>query len=236
MYEMKNLKWTTLGFFLVTVIFVVISFLHENPTVATVARNEQMVALSLIDEVKTPEELGLDYLSQEPEEFIIADLMDNIHYADAQVAQMTENIQIAFELGTNSPIVIRALPDQGKLTRSGFEALGYIDSSGHAQAFTPLFLRAMFYVESNNGGQLVLTPDAQQILVTDASGAFLQAQRIPTLDLIVRTGFKSSSKIYLVPRANANAICRDALNAVLNRKIRRFDSQLNLPTITLPEW
>lgn len=232
---MKNLRWAILGFFLVALIIVGFSFLHENPTVATVARNEQMVALSLIDEVKTPEELGLDYLNQEPEELLIADLVDNIRYADAQVAQMTENIQVAFELGTNSPIVIRALPDQGKLTRSGFEALGYIDSSGHAQAFTPLFLRAMFYVESNNGGQLVFTPDAQQILLTDASGTFLQAQRIPTLDLIVRTGL-NKSKIYLVPRANANAICRDALNAVLNRQIRRFDSQLNVPTITLPEW
>lgn len=205
-----------------------------HPSVAVDTINQQMIGLSLIDEVKSAEELDLEYLMQEPEP-LMAGLMDNIRYAERGVAQMTENIQVAIELGTNSPVAIRALPDGGELTRSGYEAIGYVNSAGQAQAFTPLFLRAMFYIEGNNGGQLARMPDdARQVLVADGSGAFLQARRIPTLDLIVRP--KRSEKIYLVPKTNANAICRDAINAVLNRRLKRFESQLTKPSITLPKW
>ena len=199
------------------------------------SKNQGMLALQLIDEVKSAEELGLEYLTQTNLP-LIAGLLDNIRYAEGEVSQMTENIQLAIELGTNSPVTIRQLPDGGELTRSGYEAIGYVNSAGSAQFFpTPLVLRSMFYVEKNNDGQLVRMPDsAFETLVADGSGKFLQAQRIPVIDLIVRP--KNSEKIYLVPRTNANAICRDALNAVLNRKLRRFNSELGTPRIELPEW
>lgn len=232
---MKKVRmWASWSFLILVGVGFALSVFLDRPSVAVETINQQMIGPSLIYEAKSAEELGLEYLTQEPEP-LIAGLMDNIKYAERGVAQMTENIQVAIELGTNSPVAIRALPDGGQLTKSGYEAIGYVNSAGQAEAFTPLFLRAMFYIEKNNRGQLARMPDDdREVLVADGSGAFLQARRIPTLDLIVRP--KRSEKIYLVPQTNANAICRDALNAVLNRRLKRFESQLSKPTITLPKW
>ncbi len=224
MTKLKSL--TGVGLLFLTILALSLSVFLAQPSEATSSRNQEMIQLNLIDEVRTPANLGLDYLQQEPIQ-LTAGLIDSIRYAEARVAQLPEDFKIAFDLGTNSPIQIGDLPDESRLTRSGYEAVGYINSSGQVKAFTPILLGAMFDTEANNRGQLVITPEAQEILVADASGAFLQARRMPSIDLIVHP--KGTNEIVLIPRANANAVCRDALNAVLNETLRRVDSGMRRP-------
>ncbi|NTW21270.1 MAG: hypothetical protein HGA42_17530, partial [Nostocales cyanobacterium W4_Combined_metabat2_030] len=69
-------------------------------------------------------------------------------------------------------------------------------------------------------GMLTMTPEAQEVLLADASGILAQRRRVPTFDLIVRN--RRTNARYLLPRVNANAFCRDTVNAVLNRNLRRF--------------
>jgi hypothetical protein len=233
---MKQKFWYRLGLIVTALLTVSLAVILAHPSDATRARNQQMLNLHLIDEVRSAQDLGLDYLMQESDQ-LMAGIVDNIRYAEAEITQMTQDIKVAFDLGTNDPIRIGALPDQGQLTRrTDYQAVGYIDSFGTAKGFTPAILATMFNVEANKGGQLVMTPEAEQILVADASGSFLQEKRVPTFDLIVHS--KRERKLYLVSNVNANAVCRDALNAVFNSKLNRlgFDFEPTKPGRAIPLW
>jgi len=232
----KHQLWYRLGLIGLAVITISLSIFWTHPSDATSTKNQQMIELNLIDEVRSARELGLDYLMQDSEQ-LMAGIVDNIRYAEAEVTQMTQDIKVAFDLGTNAPIRIGSLPDQEQLTRrSGYQAVGYINSSGEPQGFTPGIFAAMFNIEANNRGRLATMPEAEQMLVADASGTFLQARRTPTIDLIVHSKWEGT--LCLVPNVNANAVCRDALNSVFNHTLRRLDSNLapRRPRRSIPLW
>ncbi len=223
-----------LGFLILGMTIFLCVIFSTHPSNATSARNQQMLKLDLIDEVRSAQDLGLDYLTQ-PQEQLMANLLDSIRYAEEEVTQMTDNIKVAFDLGTNAPIGVGTLPDQRQLTtRTGYEAIGLISPYGRPEPFTPSLLAYMFNVEANNDGELVKTPEAQHNLIADARGIFLQVQRTPFFPLIVHKKF--TDKIYLVPGVNPNAVCRDALNGVLNRTLRPLNFVPRRPRRRMRVW
>ncbi|MGL5061512.1 MAG: hypothetical protein ACRC62_16175 [Microcoleus sp.] len=228
-----------------------LSVLLAQPSDATGAKYQTLIDRGLVNGVRTPQELGLASLQQEPVQ-LIADnsllnsinraaaavealpediplrfdlrtnnsLLNSIYLAEETVAVLPEDIPLRFDLGTNYPIQIRQLQDGGELTtKTGYDAVGYVDRSGNTKSFNAPILRAMFAVEARNGGNLAMTPKAQHILVADASRRFWQASRMPTIDLIVHS--KQANQIFVLRNANANAVCRDAVNSILNRTLQQ---------------
>ncbi|MEK0191229.1 MAG: hypothetical protein EA000_13175 [Oscillatoriales cyanobacterium] len=198
-----------------------LSVLLAQPSDATGAKYQTLIDRGLVNGVRTPQELGLAYLQQEAVQ-LIADnsILNSIYLAEERVAILPEDIPLRFDLGTNYPIRTRQLQDGGELTtKTGYDAVGYVDRSGNTKSFNAPILRAMFAVEARNGGNLAMTPKAQHILVADASRRFWQASRIPTIDLIVHS--KQANQLFVLRNANANAVCRDAVNSVLNRTLQQ---------------
>ena len=221
---MNKLKsWGKIGLVVIGILSFSVSIFLARPSNATMGNFQSLIDRGIVDAIATPHELGLDYLEHEPIE-LSADpgLMNSIQYVNEEFAQMPENISVAFPLGTNEPIAIGRLPgDTGSPQQvSNTECLGYVNGQGQAKSFTPNDGAIMTGTEYRNNGNLVMTPEAQHILVADASGGFLQARRVPTFNLIVRN--RRTGQRFLVPQVNANAVCRDALNAVLSRSIRRL--------------
>jgi hypothetical protein len=93
----------------------------------------------------------------------------------------------------------------------------------------------MTRIEEANGGNIP-NPDKQtasvgipilssdlgsQILLADASRSFQMAKRLPVINLIVSRYKNGRRGNYLIPNVNANAFCRDLVNATLNNNLRR---------------
>ncbi|MCC3528026.1 MAG: hypothetical protein JGK21_06645 [Microcoleus sp. PH2017_22_RUC_O_B] len=214
--------WQRIGVIFLALFTVGVSVFFAQPSDATSARNQEMLSLAIIDGVKTPQELGLAYLSEQPELIADAGLINAIRRVPSELAQTfgngQENTPLGIPLGTNSPISIGRMSDGGQLRDSNYDAIGYIGADGQPKNITPVEIGDMANTEANNGGNLATTTEAQEVLVADASGMLAQSRQIPTFDLIVRNRRTSSS--YLVQRVNANALCRDAINAVFNRAYR----------------
>ncbi|MGK7875997.1 MAG: hypothetical protein AB4426_22675 [Xenococcaceae cyanobacterium] len=221
---MKKLKsFRILGMLGLVIIAFSLSVLLAQPSDARSVQYQRLIEQGIIDAVITPHELGLDYLEHEPVE-LAADsgLLSAIYEAEQEVSIMPEDIPLQFPGGTNSPIRIGQIPDDtgtpGAASRVMF--IGFVGRDGQARSFTPNQLGSMFNTEYNNGGNLTVNADSQDILLADASGTFLQARRIPVIDLIVRN--PRNGRRYVVRRVNANAVCRDAINGVHNRTLRRI--------------
>ncbi len=147
--------------------------------------------------------------------------------AKEEVSRMSGDIPVKFPLDTNSPISRHQIPDDTGLppeVTDDSEAIGFVDSSWQPRPITPRVLEDMFATGMMNGGA-ILKLEVEHILIADASRSFFQAKRIPTIDLIVYN--KPTNRVYLVPKVNANAFCRDALNAVLNGTLSRNNIDLS---------
>ena len=220
----KSELWRRRAILALAVVAVLMSVLLNGPSTATMFRNQQMLELGAIDGIRTPAELGLDYLGEEPIDLLAdAELINAIRRAAQDVSVRPEDMSYRVPLGTNRPVAIGRIPtDTGsppEVMRNPCEAVGFMGPDGRQRAITTADLAVMFETEANNEGMLVMTPEAEEILVSDASGMLVQTRRIPTFDLFVRN--MRTNQIFLVPRVNANAFCRDALNAVFNRTLRR---------------
>lgn len=210
-----------IGLFCIGVLSFSVALMFARPSDATGRNYDSLIARGIIDGVATPHELGLDYLESEPVELASSQgLMDSIQYVSQEFSQMPENIALAFPLGTNNPIAIGQIPSDTGLPRAArnTEFVGLVTNSGEAKRFTPKIGVDMTAIEYRNGGNLVLDSEAQEILLADASRNFLQAQRFPKLDIIVWN--KEQARRYIVRQVNSNAICRDAINSVLNQTLR----------------
>ena len=225
---MKNLKsLRRLGVSVLGVLaFCTSIFLAQpSPTNAKTAisyQNSHLLALGLVDEIATPHQLGLDYLSGEPFPLIAtSELMESIQAVEEEASQMPENIALAIPLGTNSPIKVGTLPGDSEPAPKtcDCDAIGFVNDQGQEKSITPPNVEDMTNVEYNNNGSLPATAEAQTVLVADASGSFLQARRVPTFNLIVRN--RSTGEEFVYPRVNANTFCRDVLNAFLNGSVKR---------------
>ncbi len=222
---MKQLKlFGILGLLSLTVIAFCLSIVLAQPSDAVGTKYQRLIELGIVDAVVTPQEVGLDYLQQEPIQLAADDkLMAAIHQAEQAVAVMPEDIPLEFPAGTNSPIEIGRIPNDPGTPRqaSGNIIDGFVTPNGQPETFDPGGLRGIFTDEYQNRGQISMTPEAQQILVADASGGVFQAKRIPVIDLIVRN--PRTNRRVVVRNVVANAVCRDALNAVFNRSLRRIN-------------
>jgi hypothetical protein len=229
---MNKLKsWRNLALILLAIFGVSFSIFLTQPSDATQAKYERMIELGFIDEVKTPEELGLDYLHRRPPQ-LTAGLVDSIRQVrDEAETQMTDDIRVAIPLGENDPFPVGALPNDnnyGGENISSLEEVGYLNPSGQPEPVTGGDIVEMMTVEANNGGSFDALK-TREILVADASGSFLQARRVKIIDLIVRDW--RNGKYYLLPNIRVDSFCRDALNAVSNETWWENDvdvSRLNL--------
>jgi len=233
----KLLSWKSLALLLLAVMGISVSIFLAQPSQAKSANYQRMIELGFIDEVKSPEELGLDYLQQKPPE-LIAGLVDNIRYTrDLAETQMTDNIAYAIPLGTDEPFAARQLRnDDGEtigqvennrgrtLSARNLDAVGTLNPSGQSEPITRRDAVQMFTQEANNGGSFDANAGSRQTIIADASGSFLQARRIAIIDLIVRD--RRNSRQYLVPNIRVDTFCRDALNSVRNRSYRRYNGNL----------
>jgi hypothetical protein len=220
---MKKLKlFGILGLLSLAVIAFCLSIVLAQPSDAVDAKYQRLIALGIVDAVVTPQEVGLDYLQQEP--IRISDNSNTlalIYDAEQTTSVMPEDIPILFKTGTNAPVHIGAIPDDTGTPAEVDHLIteGAVDRNGQPHNFTPGNIHDMFAVEYRNGGNLTRTASAENILLADASGTFLQAKRIPVIDLIVFS--PQNGRRYVVRGVNANAVCRDALNAVLTRNLGR---------------
>jgi hypothetical protein len=220
---MKKLKlFGILGLLSLTVIAFCLSIVLAQPSDAVGTKYQKLIELGIVDAVVTPQEVGLDYLQQESIR-ISADpsLIASIYTAQQETSVMPEDIPLEFKSGTNAPVHIGALSDDTgtPAEANNVVAQGFVDQNGQPRNLTPGSLGSMFDLERRNDGNLPRTASAENILLADASGTFLQAKRIPVMDLIVFN--PQNRRRYVVRRVNANAVCRDALNAVLTRNLRR---------------
>jgi len=219
----KLLSWKSLALVLLTVTGISVSIFLAQPSQAKSANYQRMIELGFIDEVKSPEELGLGYLRQKPPE-LIAGLVDQIRYtSDLAETQMTDNIAYAIPLGSNAPFAAGQLPDDdgGTLNAVNLEAVGNLTRSGQPEPILGRDAINMFDQEAANGGRFSANADSEQTIVADASGSFFQARRIAIVDLIVRN--KRNNRYYLLPNIRVDTFCRDALNSVRNRSYRRYN-------------
>jgi len=204
-----------------------LSILTAQPSDAAISdAYRDLIARGVVDDVVTAEEIGLGYLSRETVELAAdAELIDAIYRAEREVSTMPEDIPLEIPNGTHSPIDLGRLPaDNGTpRTLEQTTTTGFI-KDGTPQTITPGGLAGMFNGEAGNGGNLAAEYGSDGSLISqtvklyDSKGKFLQAARIPVIDLIVRN---RNGRRQIVRRVNANAFCRDALNAVFNRTLRR---------------
>jgi len=221
----KLLSWKSLALLLLAVLGISLAIFLAQPSQATSTNDQRMIELSFIDEVKSPEELGLDYLRQKPPE-LIADLVHQIRYTrDLAITQMTDNIAYAIPLGSNTPFAVGELADDdgGTMSASNLEMVGTF-RSGKPEPFLGRDAINMFDAGIPNGGRFSTNADSRQTIVADASGSLIQARRIAIVDLIVRD--MDDGKYYLLPNIRAASFCRDALNSIRNRTYRRYNGNL----------
>ena len=222
----KFLTWKTLALAVLAVLTLSFCFFIARPSTATNPTYQRMIELGFIDEVKSPAELGLDYLQQRPPE-LTAGLVENIRYVrDRAATQMTDNIAYAIPLATNEPFAAGQLrnDDGGTLNAHNLEGVGSVSTSGRPEAVTRRDLVNMFTAEANNGGTFASDLNSKETLLADASGSFLQTREIPVIDLIVRN--KRNNRYYILPNIRVDSFCRDALNSVANRTYRRHNQNL----------
>jgi hypothetical protein len=220
---MINIKTAQkIGLAIIAVVTCIACIFLTQPSNASTTTYRQMLTLGLVDQVTTPQKIGLDYLAHQPIELVAdSQLMSSIANVNQAASQMPEDISLAIPLGTNSPIRIGQLrDDSGTSTANNFEATGFVNSQGQPKNITPNDVADMTGIEAKNDGNLPSTAEAQNIRLADASGRLYQARRIPTVNLIIR--HRRTGKRAIVRNVNANAFCRDTLNAFLNHNYRRI--------------
>jgi hypothetical protein len=216
-------------------------FLGGNPSDAVSNKYKALISAGVIDAVVEPSELGLDYLREQPMELASDNaLLGAIRGANAALAVMPEDMPLGIPLGQNKPIAIGRLNDGGRSESSKFGenpiAVAVVASNGDAQNVTPSGGGKMTNAEAANGGNLP-NPDEgvvgdmgipvlfsqmeSRILLADASRSFKMAKRVPVIDLIVSRKKNGARRNYLVRNVNANAFCRDLVNATLNKNLIR---------------
>jgi carotenoid cleavage dioxygenase-like enzyme len=230
---MKQIKFfRKFGLAVLVIIGIITSVFLIHPSNAYENKNSEMIALDLIDAVKTPHELGLDYLQQTPP-MLVADLMDNIHRANG-IVQNTDDIRVKIPLPSANDATISS---SGRFFESTSKHPSISSDVGRYRALairnpnTGQFeairsgrgrqLNQMFTLETRGRGDIdrgiqisKLVPNNKEILVADASGLFAQEQVIYEVDLILYD--RRNKERYRVNDVNLNAFCRDALNAVLD--------------------
>jgi hypothetical protein len=193
-----------------------------QPSNATSAVEREMLALGIVDEITTPEKLGLGYLSQQPVQLISSKLMDSIRGVNSELSVMPEDVPMTFPAGTNSPIKMRELSsyDSNNTNYSMYDYTGFSNAQNRRDNFSARDGADMTNTEYQNSGTITVDSNSQQILIADTRNLFFQAKRIPVFNMFMKN--RITGRRYMVKDVNANAVCRDLLNAALTRNLRNL--------------
>lgn len=205
-----------------------------EPSSAMSNVERQMLALGIVDEVTTPEKLGLGYLSQQPIQIArSSELMDSIKRVNEGLSQLPEDAILTFPAGTNSPIRIRQISanDKDNRNHSNYEYEGFVNNQGQSRDFSARDGSDMTNTEYENNGNIVVNPTSQQILVADARHLFFQVKRTPAFHIIFK--HRSTKRRFLVRNVNANAVCRDLINAALTGEIQNMSTKEFIPPMLI---
>ncbi|MCG9886393.1 MAG: hypothetical protein MH825_12645 [Cyanobacteria bacterium] len=203
--------------------------------------------------VRTPAELGLEYL-QEPIPRPIANLVDSIIPRARELVQRSDNLQLAVLIprrGTVTPEANRAglsgTPNRlvvenqttGRrntinLRQQQLAVVGNRTRDGRAEVLTPSSLDSMFAEEARRGGSFRNPPRTannliheHEYLVADASGQYAQANATLTFTLIAID--QDSGNVLEIPGVEADSFCIDVLNAVFDNAL--IDSDFDASNI-----
>lgn len=194
---MKKFKsWRSLLLAALTLISISLFAFLAHPSDATSTANRMMIDPSLISVVRTSqelEEMGFGYLQRiQPQ--LTASLIDNIKTAEVRAAQLPENPRMRIPIAGSGPIRPGTLQgDNGgpQVPPGRYNYVGSRNpSSGRSETINPPSVRTMFAQEARNNGTLNGSNQSRAMqrrktLVADATGSFLQAQTITTLDMYV---------------------------------------------------
>ena len=196
---MKKIK-SIQSLWLAVLVFVsacLIIFLAQ-PLDAKTTYSDRMIELGLIDGVKTPQELHLDYLQETPPQLDVA-IMESVRLADAEAAQLPEYGLVGIPLGSSGPVAVTSETPTLRFAQNQpgrFVAIASGNrSTGTINPITVNNVRDMFAIEKRVGGFGGLSqakPEEQ--IIADASGNFLQARRVYISDILVldrQTGHNS---------------------------------------------
>ena len=214
MNRMKG--FPALVLFAIGTMLVLLLALWMQPSDAVRKPYQGMIELGLIDAIKSPEEVGLEYLQHRPPQ-LTADLVENIGYLrDRAESELPDNVALAIPLGTTSPFGVGALSndDGSTLEKRNFEGVGFVNSAGIPESIAVSNIVGMFSAEVRNRGTFDAV-NPEEMVVADASGSWSQTRRVAVIDLICRN--KENNRYYILPNARVDSLCRDALNAVSNR-------------------
>lgn len=219
---MKHSTWLKRLFLLIMTIFLSCFFQWlGSSSIQALDKFHSSFSAKKISKLDDLNRLGLGYLH--PTSIYVAststELMDSIIRAEEKISVMPEDIPVKFLLGTNRPI--RNNEETESDNENKIEAIGFLNNSGEAEKFTPLSISRMFANERSNNGQISGDFDAEYLLADDASNDFKQFRRIPKLDLVAQD--KTTGDMININHVSANAVCRDALNAVLNNNLERLE-------------
>lgn len=231
------------GFVVLTIITIVFTVVWSHPSTASSSSS----ALPGV-QIKTPQELNLDYLNESiPRP--IADLAGSIIPRARSKVQSSDNIQRAVLIPTTGSVTpaanrsgVSGTPNQVTLinTSTGqtrrvnlrprqLAVVAARSPSGRVEPITPSNLDTMFAEEERRGG--LFNPNVSNLihgreyLVADASGKYAQANDLLTFNLIAID--TESGNVLEIPEINADSFCVDALNAVLDDTWVNSDFDVN---------
>jgi len=204
--------------FLVVISFSLLIF-EEQSSKAISTAGQEMIELGLIDDIKSSQELNLDYLQQIPPPLDMA-IMDNVRRADRIAARLPENSLLGIPLGYGGPIPVSSEVPPMQLPPGPpgrFVAIGTGNRDrGTISPIKSKNVRDMFSVEKrigDFGGFSETIPGQQEHLVADASGSFLQARRYYVVDLLVKD--RLTGQRFMIYDTLMSSLCRNSLNAFL---------------------
>jgi hypothetical protein len=227
---MNKYRKIKLGFlFLMGVCFSLLLLI--NPVNAKISNNSRTINLNLIDDVNQPFKLN-SIPKKIDQPLLISGFIENMHQVQQELAQdLNNNKAVAIDLGTNTPVEIGLLPDEGQLVNNNYMAVGYMSLAGSPQPITGNQILKMVgsLMALNEMNKLTdgLIPDTGilgtigKAFLRDVNTGVVKGLVNTSLNLIV---FNSQDKnLYLAEQTNANALLRDAMNAVLNHTLKQVD-------------
>jgi hypothetical protein len=238
MNKYKQIKLVIL--FFTGVCFSLLLLIH--PVNAKISSNAPVINLNLINDVN--QSLKLNSIPKKIEQpLLISGFIESMYQVQQELAQdLSSNEALAIDLGTNAPVRIGLLPDSGQLANNNYMAVGYMGLSGSPQPITGNQILKMVgsliaLNEMNNqtdrliGGNGLLGGLARSI-VRDVNREVVKGLVDTSLNLIVYNS--QDRNLYLAEQTNANALLRDAMNAVLNHTVKKVDfAGIGIPQIRI---
>jgi hypothetical protein len=222
-FKSKKLMQTIVITLLASVSFTIIVFFPKQSDAIDIVNNK-MISLGLIEQVKSAQELELNYLKEIPAKLDLA-LMDSVRLADITASQLPENGLIGIPLTTDGPVPVSnntpALDLEIKYPKRFLAVASGNRYTGKVDPIQVKDVREMFTDEKRIGGFGGLSQaNPKEQIIADASGKFLQARRPLVNDIVVFDTWRRKS--FVIRDVFMSSVCRNAINAFLTRSYYQF--------------